>query len=621
MAGALHWGVSLRWWTLVAFGAVACRGKASPDTAARPPIARAMVATVASPPPAATASAPRNYGCDPSVPAAACASFRSILAKRRDLHFVEGAPTKLAPCARDAPGRVGEWRYSLIAPLYSPIQDEARDGFLAMWRGEANIRLAMTPETHAMLATQLGAGASQPLDGHPVLSSQAWAIVPADELVPQWSVVAIDHEHPLAAARDGVLTVALCAEGADVAVRNIDPAQITTLAMTGVTAMARFTAKLMDKKGTTYPARDVASWFAGIDFVHVSNEVSFVPACAPKGDPTEPFCSKDSYIELLEAIHTNILELDGSHLADFGRETFAHTLDMYDARGWQHFGGGRDQLDATKPLLLEHHGNKIALIGCNMPHSTSQTIRNGPDVGYCDMQRVDWQIRDLKKRGYVPIVSIQHEEVYKHDPPEDLVDDFRKLASAGAAVVFGSQAHWAHPFEVYAGAYVHYGAGNFFFDQSWAEARDATADRFYFHGNRLLTVGHLFTRLEEAGRPRPMTETERAGFLTTLQVALDKLPKADPWGVPRQAPSAPGNPDSFLLGKEAILLGVALPEGFVDQHFPLVIDLHAKAATAGQSLCVTLRKSPKVAGKRLTTAITSFMVAKYAVDPARVTVR
>ena len=55
-----------------------------------------------------------------------------------------------------------------------------------------------------------------------------------------------------------------------------------------------------------------------------------------------------------------------------------------------------------------------------------------------------------------------------------IVRDFRRLAETGAAVVFGSQAHWAHPFEVHYGAFVHYGAGNFIFDQSWPDARDGT---------------------------------------------------------------------------------------------------------------------------------------------------
>ena len=48
-----------------------------------------------------------------------------------------------------------------------------------------------------------------------------------------------------------------------------------------------------------------------------------------------------------------------------------------------------------------------------------------------------WQVGELIRAGIVPIVSIQHEEVYVHDPPASLVYDLRSLAAAGAAFVSG----------------------------------------------------------------------------------------------------------------------------------------------------------------------------------------
>lgn len=499
--------------------------------------------------------------CAPTVPAAACAAFRAA-----------GGTGELARCTLDAPDRVGVWRYALIAPLYAP------DDTVAAPPADA----AMTVETRAVL----GAARGPVFDGKTVA---AWAIVPADALVPQWKVVAIAGHHPLDDA-GGPLAVGLCAPGARVHLDNIDPGALTTVAMTGTTAMARLTAVLMDRKGATYPARDIAPWFQRIDFVHVSNEVSFVPSCEPRGVYTDPFCSREGYIALLEAIHANVVELDGSHLSDHGWRWLTHTIEMYEQRGWHFFGGGRDQLEATRPLLLEHHGNKLALLGCNMPHSTAHVIRNGPNVGYCDVARLDWQVRDLRRQGYLPIVSIQHEEVYSHDPPDLLVRDFRRLAAAGAAVVFGSQAHVAHPWEVHDGAYVHYGAGNLFFDQGWAGVRDGVADRLYFHRGRLISVGHLYTRLEEHGRPRPMTDPERRELLATLDEARAKLPPASPWATPREAPAPAERPDSFLAGTEAVLIAITLGD---------------------DGAVVRLRKPSKLHG--LQGAIEEFVAAKYGV--------
>ena len=457
--------------------------------------------------------------------------------------------------------------------MYSPIDDISSAQL-------ADLHLSASAETIAALSLH-----ADVITGRPTVRANHWAVIPVEALAPVWKIVTIDGKHPL--REDTALTAHACGP------TNLEPSDVTTLAMTGVTAMARNTARLMDRKGITYPARDVAAWFEHTDYVHISNEVSFVPECELSDDRSKPFCSRESYIGLMEAVHANVVELDGSHLDDWGSRFFAHTIEMYEQRGWHFFGGGRDQIEATRPLLLEGK-TKLALVGCNMPHSTGHWIQNRPDVGYCDMARLEWQIADLRARGYVPIVSIQHEEVYSHHPPDSVVADFRKLASAGAAVVFGSQAHYAHPFEVVDGAFVHYGAGNLFFDQSWPGARDATNDKFYFWRGKLLAVDHLFTRLEEAGRPRPMSADERSGFLKTLDAELGKLPHADPWKSQREVTSK-AIPDAFLVGKQPVLIAVTL----------------------GDKVSVSLRR-PSLAKKA---EIIAFVAQKYAVDPANVSVR
>ena len=550
--------------------------------------------------PATPAQAPLD-DCKPGVPAAACALVDA----------------KLTACDATAPARVGEWRYALIAPLYSHVQNITGDELAVLWRGDATRTLAMSRDTRDVLAARLGTTRAQVVEERPVVDAKRWAIVPADELVPNWKVITVDGKHPL--VDESALTVPLCAD-ATVAVRNIDRNALTTVAMTGVTAMARFTAKLMDDKGVTYPVQDVASWFERTDFVHVNNEVSFVKTCEPKGENTEPFCARDSYIALLEAMHVNIVELTGGHLADFGTRWLPRTIEMYEARGWRTFGGGRDQLEATRPLLVEHNGNKLAFIGCNMPRSRRETIRNGPENAFCDGKRLDWQMADLRSRGYLPIVSLQHDEARGHDPPKGLVRDFRRLAEQGAVAVFGSQAHVAHPFEVHAGSYLHYGAGNFIFDQPWESTRKGTAVRYYFHRGRLLSVAHLFTQIEEQGRPRPMSDDERITFLHTLAQSLATLPPAKPWLAPRVVPPDRHAPDSFLVGKAPVLLRIAKP-AVAAKRYPLVIDFSARTAADDDVFTVRLRKWPGLAKRRLVRAITEFMTAKYPIDSARVTIR
>jgi len=572
----------MRW--LVVLAIVACHGGSS----AGEPRQRGETSDGAVPPSRPPASL--AHGCAPGVPAAACA-------QRAGLVWCSAGAT-----------RVGEWRYALIGALYDPVEDMTRDELVAAWRDG---RIGASPETAAALATVLGAGTPPPLAARPQLDSSHRAIVSADQLVPAWKVITVGGAHPLEQPATGALDVPLCGPAGPGRVTNIDPGKLTTIAMTGTTAPTRYIALLMEQKGVTYPVRDVEPWLRGADFVHVSNEVSFVPSCdTGTGKRTMSFCARESYIALLEAAHTKIVELTGSHLSDYGRQWIDHSLELYRARGWLTFGGGHDQIDATTPRTLEHHGNQVAFLGCNMVHTTSRTITNGPDVAACDLARMAWQVRDLRSRGIVPIVSIQHEEVYHHDPPDALLGDFRRLAAAGAAFVMGSQAHCAHPWEIHAGAYIHYGPGNLFFDQGWAPVRDAAADRLYIHAGRLLTIGHLYTRIEERGRPRPMTPAERTELLARLARAAARLRGAKPDATPDPAASPRERPESILVGKQQHAFTVTVPATLsAGARYPLIFD------GARDDAFVVHTKE-----RALAPQIRAFMRSKYPIDdrpPAR----
>jgi hypothetical protein len=293
---------------------------------------------------------------------------------------------------------------------------------------------------------------------------------------------------------------------------------------------------------------------------------------------------------------------------------------MYEKRGWIFFGGGRNQLEATAPRLLEHHGNKLAFLGCNAPMTEWKVIRNGAGVAACDWPRMQWQIRDLRAKGYTPIVSIQHDEVYKHDPPHGLVRDLRAVADAGAAFVMGSQAHCPHPWEVHRGAYIHYGPGNFYFDQFWHPVRDAAQDKLYIHKGKLLTVGHLYTRTEERGRPRVLDGKDRNELLVDLSHAQSRLPPgAKPWDGPVEAPATLERPDSVLIKGIVQPFTIKPPAKLApDKKYPLVVQLGGNADVGDDMFVVTPGKTTAPANE-LGTAIVAWMTAKYPVDAEKVT--
>ncbi len=515
-----------------------------------------------------------------------------------------GAPTRITVVARPCP----DWRYAVVTESFDPSEDISRDELAFNWTAG---QIAASPETIAALASSLGNGGSA-LTGRPEPSRTRRAIVPIDELSPAWKIVTVDGVHPLDPDRTS-LAVRSCHHDHG----NFDPTNLTTVVMSGTTALTRRTAERIDSHGAADLVEYIAPWFRSADITHVSNEVSFIRECDPAsgltGTPEDlTFCAKDSYIEVLELIGTDLVELTGSHLSDYGG--LDRTVELYRRRQWKWFGGGRTQLESTEPRVLEHHGHKLAFLGCNAVGTWLHAVSKGVGVAACDWPRMTWQIRDLRARGFLPIVSVQHQETHAHDVPPGLVVDLRRLAEAGAVFVLGSQAHSAHPWEVHHGAFVHYGPGNILFAQYPEAQREASVDKLYIHDGRLLTVEHLYTRTEH-GRPRLQTARERARFLTQLDEVSRAYAPSDPWASPTAGdPDARVRPDSLIVeyGRTQ-QLAIRVPERLdPERRYPLVVALDGEVIHDDAFVVSPVGKL-RATGDEIAT----FIRAKYPVDPAR----
>jgi poly-gamma-glutamate synthesis protein (capsule biosynthesis protein) len=312
-------------------------------------------------------------------------------------------------------------------------------------------------------------------------------------------------------------------------VTNRDAGKLTTVALTGVTAMVRATAWTMEHKGITYPAEDIGSILSGADIAHISNEIPFSPDC-PFPTLTQEnlvFCSNPSYIDLLKAVGTDIIELTGDHFMDYGADATLYTLQMYKDLGWPYYGGGANAEEARQPVKFENNGNKIAFMGCNIGCEVKTSIpcdaiatADHPGAGKCDFDYIGSEIPALRDEGYQVIFTFQHRENYTYTAEPILVNDFGRVAADGAVIVSGSQAHQPHGFSFENGSYIHYGLGNLFFDQfHYCEnyaCDDAFIDRHVFYDGRYISTELITLRFEDLAKPRLMTPEERAHFLQII---------------------------------------------------------------------------------------------------------
>jgi hypothetical protein len=452
-----------------------------------------------------------------------------------------------------------QWIYALVAPFPTIADGISLDDLQAAWLGNAtgpfaNTPLLMDSGTLDVLSIVWGAPAESAVQVLPAdqllevawSSQPSWAIIPFESLEPRWKVLTINGQSPIHKDFDpthyalnipfvmsGVVSVPT--DNLTLPSTNRDASRLTTVAMTGVTAMVRATASTMEQEGYTYPAGDIGSLLTQADITHISNEIPFSPNC-PFPSPTMPnlvFCSNPAYIALLKAVGTDVMELTGDHFMDYGADATLYTLQMYKDLGWPYYGGGADAEDARQPVLLENNGNKIAFMGCNVGCEVKNEIPcdaiatdDHPGASQCDFEALSSEIASLRDQEYSVIFTFQHREYYTYTTEPILANDFGLVAKAGATIVSGSQAHQPHGFSFESGAFIHYGLGNLFFDQyhycvDYA-CDDAFIDRHVFYDGHYISTELITIRFIDFARPRLMTPEERAHF-------LDIIFKASAW--------------------------------------------------------------------------------------------
>lgn len=458
------------------------------------------------------------------------------------------------------------WIYALVAPFPTPISGVSSTELKSAWMGEPAQSFTGQPLLMTQATLNLFTALWEQPDSLAVVvlpqdellkyawqHQPTWAIIPFEEIEPQWKVLEVDSQSPLANDFDietYPLTVYFNIFDANSSpiealpqdlipqISNRDSSKLTVVALTGVTAMVRGTALWMERYGITYPAQDVGPILRQADLTHISNEIPFVPGCPfpsiPTPVPTDQpqplisFCSSPEYVALLEEVGADVVELTGDHFADWGDEAMKYTLDLYTQHKLPVYGGGMNAEQARQSILVEHNGNKLAFLGCNIgwpvrrdqiPESALATSTH-PGAAECDFDWLSTEIPHLRSEGYQVIFTFQHREYDTMKAEPLLVKDFGLIASYGATVVSGSQAHQPHSIAFENDAFIHYGLGNLFFDQyhfcAYYACDYAFIDQHVFYDNRYLGVELIPLIFVDLAQPRPMTESEAAAYLTRI---------------------------------------------------------------------------------------------------------
>lgn len=195
-------------------------------------------------------------------------------------------------------------------------------------------------------------------------------------------------------------------------------------------------------------------------------------------------------IELLKKYGFGILTLANNHILDYGEEGVLETLNKCNEVGIKTFGAGRNNKDATKPMIIDICDKRIGLISF-AEEEFNLASEKSPGANHFDVYQSFEDIASLK---YLVdhIIVFYHGGIEHYAYPSPLLQKkCRKMIDAGADLVLCQHSHCIGTYENYKTGRIVYGQGNSICgyrkgDDSWNEGFIISVDIETFEADFML---------------------------------------------------------------------------------------------------------------------------------------
>ncbi len=218
-----------------------------------------------------------------------------------------------------------------------------------------------------------------------------------------------------------------------------------------------------------------------------------------------------------------------NHSGDFGPEALVEQCELLEKAKLPYFGGGRNLVDAHRPLIIERGGMRIAVLGYN--EFKPRSFEAGPARAGVAWSVDDQVLADIKlaRSQYKAdlVIPFMHWGYEEEPDPNDRQKTFsRVMIDAGADVIVGGHPHITQGAEYYKGHLIVYSLGNFVFDGfKEGPLRVGWVLRLTLNKKGLVEWDTRVAHCDEQGIPRPMPGAKsprgKAGDATIEMRATD----------------------------------------------------------------------------------------------------
>jgi len=154
-----------------------------------------------------------------------------------------------------------------------------------------------------------------------------------------------------------------------------------------------------------------------------------------------------------------------NHIFDHGETGFKATCEALNIQRIRFAGAGMNRMDAARPLFFEIGSLRIAIIACTEYGTQAQVATaNTPGCHHLDFPDIAAQIRYLKQKVNIVIVTPHWGYCDYSYPPQEVVENGEKLLEAGADMVIGHHSHVVQGMnQRKSGQFIAYSLGDFYF--------------------------------------------------------------------------------------------------------------------------------------------------------------
>lgn len=257
--------------------------------------------------------------------------------------------------------------------------------------------------------------------------------------------------------------------------------------------------EILSNRDPALPMRKVAKTLAAADIAFVNLESPFSDV-GPYREEGLIFHAAPATIGALELAGIDVASTANNHARDCGPHGVTFTVAWLRSHGIQPVGSSESPEVTHAGVTVDRQGVRFGFLGYTFDQQNGNWRDIDERIAVMDTAAVTRDVRALKKRCDVVIVSMHAGTEYVTGPNQRQRDFAHAAVDAGATMVVGHHPHVIQGKEKYHGRDIFYSLGNFVFDQFQREATTrGEVVEATFAGKNLVATDSYIVRITPSG--------------------------------------------------------------------------------------------------------------------------